>query len=92
MKDEQFLGLVKDEKLMLLVPEVRSGHIVKLTEMPIQAAINPEVQEISLRKHEGKAIMVIGKGSDDWIYSAELIDLAGPIVSTLVQKVFKKDK
>jgi hypothetical protein len=51
----------------------------------------PEAQEIDLKKHEGKAIMVRGRYGGGWIYSAEIIDLAGPILSALVQKVFSKD-
>ena len=58
--------------------------------MPMQASIPPEVQEISIKKHEGKAIMVKGRYSGGWIYSTEMIDLAGPILSALVRKVFGK--
>lgn len=58
--------------------------------MPMQAAIPPEAQEVSVKKHEGKAIMVRGHIGDGWIYSTEMIDLAGPILSALVQKVFGK--
>ena len=87
---EQFLCVVKDGKITVLLPESQAGNVVRLTEMPMQAAIAPEVQEISVRKHEGKAIMVEGRSSDGWIYSAELIDTAGPILSALVQKVFSR--
>jgi hypothetical protein len=56
----------------------------------MQAAVAPEVQEISVKTQEGKAIMVEGRSSGGWIYSAELIDTAGPILSALVQKVFRR--
>lgn len=88
--NEQFLGMVKDGKLVILVPEAQAEKAVRLTEMPMQAAIPPEVQEIALKKHESKAIMVNGHCSGDWIYSAEIIDLAGPILNALVRKVFGK--
>ena len=91
VNDEDYLGLVKDKKFLLLIPESESGNVVRLTEMPMQAAIPPEAQEIDLKKHEGKAIMVRGRCGGGWIYSAEIIDLAGPILSALVQKVFNKD-
>jgi len=87
---EQFLCVVKDGKITVLLPESQAGNVVRLTEMPMQAAIAPEVQEISVKKHEGKTIMVEGRPSDGWIYSAELIDTAGPILSALVQKVFSR--
>jgi hypothetical protein len=86
--DEQFLCMVKDGKLKILLPESESGNVVRLTEMPMQASIPPEAQEISIKKHEGKAIMVKGRYATGWIYSTEMIDLAGPILSALVHKVF----
>ena len=91
MNDEQYLGLVRDKKLLILFPESEAGNVVRLTEMPMQAALPPEAQEIDFKKHEGKAIMVRGRCGGGWIYSAEIIDLAGPILNTLVKKVFSKD-
>lgn len=88
--NEKFLCMVKDGKLTILLPESEAGNVVRLTEMPMQAAMPPEAQEISVKKHEGKAIMVEGRISGGWIYSTEMIDLAGPILSTLAQKVFGK--
>ena len=84
---EQFLCVVKDGKIEILLPESEAGNFVRLTEMPMQAALPPEAQEISVKKHEGKAIMVEGHIGGGWIYSTEMIDLAGPILSALVQKV-----
>jgi hypothetical protein len=86
--DEQFLGLVKNNKLSTALPESEAVKPVRLTEMPIQTLIPAEAQEISLKKHEGKAIMVVGRCSSDWIYSAEIIDLASPIVTALLKRYF----
>jgi hypothetical protein len=88
--NEQFLCMVNDGKLTILLPESEAGNVVRLTEMPMQAAIPPEAQEISVKKHESKTIMVAGHIGGGWIYSTEIIDLAGPILSALVQKVFSK--
>jgi hypothetical protein len=88
--NEQFLCWVNDGKLTILLPESESGNVVRLTEMPMQASMPPEAQEISVKKHEGKAIMVKGRYGGGWIYSTEMIDIAGPILSILVQKVFRK--
>jgi hypothetical protein len=85
---EQYLGLVKNSRLQLLLPESEARHDMRLTEMPMQVAIRPEVQEIAIKKHEGKAIMVLGRLSGDWIHSAEIIELASPIVTALVKKMF----
>ena len=87
---DQFLCFVKDGEIKILLPESEAGNVVRLTEMPMQAAVAPEVQEISVKKHEGKAIMVTGRSSDGWIYSAELIDTAGPILSALVKKMLSQ--
>ena len=86
----QFLCVVKDGTIVILLPESEAGNVVRLTEMPMQKAVAPEVQEISVKKHEGKAIMVEGRSSGGWIYSAELIETAGPILSALVQKAFSR--
>jgi len=75
---------------MVLLPESQAGNVVRLTEMPMQAAVAPEFQEISVKTQAGKAIMVEGRSSGGWIYSAELIDTARPILSALVQKVFSR--
>jgi hypothetical protein len=88
--NEQFLCMVNDGKLTILLPESNARHVVRLTEMPMQASMPPEAQEISVKKHEGKAIMVKGRFGGDWIYSTEMIDIASPILSALVQKVFSK--
>ncbi|MGV8175700.1 MAG: hypothetical protein ACP5OU_08375 [Methanothrix sp.] len=49
---DQFLCIVKDGKITVLLPESEAGNVVRLTEMPMQAAIAPEVQEISVKKQE----------------------------------------
>jgi hypothetical protein len=88
--DQQFLCMVKDGTITVLLPESEAGNVVRLTEMLMQKAIPSEAQEISVKKHEGKVIMFKGRYGDGWIYSTEMIDLAGPILSALVQKVFSR--
>jgi hypothetical protein len=67
VNDEAYLGLVKNKKLLNLFPESESGNVVGLTKMSIQAALPPEAQEIDLKKHEGKAIMVRSRCSGGWV-------------------------
>jgi hypothetical protein len=50
--------MVKDGKITVLYPESEAENVVRLTEIPLQAALPPEAQEISVKKHEGKAVMV----------------------------------
>ncbi len=51
MNDVGYIGLVKDKKVLILIPESETGKVMRLTEMPMQAAIPPEVHEIDLKKH-----------------------------------------
>ncbi len=90
-EDDQFLGIVEIGQLQLLQPENLAGTSVRLTGIRMQEAASPESREIDLTEYEGKAIMVRGHdGGGEWIYSAELIDKAGPILTVLVQKLFSR--
>lgn len=84
----QFLGMVENGKFQLLLPENLVGASFRLTSVRIQEAVSPESREINLVEYEGEAIMIQGLESGGWIYSAELIDEAGPILTILVQKLF----
>lgn len=61
---------------------------MRLTRMGMQAAAAPESQEIDLSPYEGKALMVQGQEGSDWLYSAEVIDEAEPILTAVVQHIF----
>jgi hypothetical protein len=52
------------------------------------ASVPPETAELDLSVYEGKAIMVHGHDGGGWIYSAMVIDQAGPILTAVVRKVF----
>jgi hypothetical protein len=54
----------------------------------MQEAMPPEARELNLAEYEGQAIMVCGHDGGGWIYSAEIIDVAGPILTAVVQQVF----
>ena len=64
------------------------GGSVRLTSLPMQAAQPPESGELDLTEYEGKAITVRGHDGGGWIYSAEVIDQAGLILTAVVQQVF----
>jgi len=92
-----FLGLVKKGKdpskglqLQLLVPDSLSGHFRRLTSIQMQEARAPEAGELDLVEYEGKIVMVSGHDGGRWIYSASIVDVAGPILTTVVNEVFKK--
>jgi hypothetical protein len=89
-EDDQFLGIVENGMFKLLHPDNLAGTSARLTGIQMQEATSPESREIDLSEFEGEAIMVQGHYGGDWIYTAELVDEAGPILTVLVQKLFSR--
>jgi hypothetical protein len=85
---DQFLGIVQLEHFQILAPDHLIGESVRLTRIQMQESVPPESRELALTEYEGQATMVRGHYGGGWIYSAEVIDLAGPILTAVVQKVF----
>ncbi|MFY1112654.1 MAG: hypothetical protein AB3K77_13385 [Methanosarcinaceae archaeon] len=52
--------------------------------------VMPEIAEIDLSKYQGKALIVLVRDGDGWIYSAEVVDQVGPILAAVVQKLFSQ--
>ena len=86
--NDLFLGIVQDGKFHSLSPKTAS---VRLTGISMQAAVAPESQELHLTEYEGSAVMVRGHDGGGWIYSAEIVDKAGPILTAVVREVFRKE-
>ena len=86
--NDQFLGIVQNGAFQCLVPHRPSGGSVRLTRIQMQEARPPESGELDLTEYEGQAIMVRGHDDGGWIYAAEVIDQAGPILTMVVQQVF----
>lgn len=85
---EMILGIVKDERLQVLLPESCRGDVVRLTRVDMVEAILPQAKEISLSDYEGGAILVAGRPSAGWVYRAEVVEVAGSILTLTVQKLF----
>lgn len=94
MNNYWFLGIVQNDQFKLLrsehasLSEPTSGDSFRLTSIARQAAESPESGEIDLVKYGGSAIMVRGIDGEGWIYSAVVVDQAGPILTAVVQQVF----
>jgi hypothetical protein len=89
MNGNDFLGIVQNGEFKVSVPDPGSLNVpVRLTSISMQESVPPESGEIELTEYEGKAIMVQGHGGGGWIYSASVIDQAGPILTAVVQQVF----
>jgi hypothetical protein len=81
------LGLVRDGQLRLSVPSGRDYSHARLTGIQPEAGQPPETSEIDLTPYEGQAIMVRGFDLGAWIYAAEIIDTAGPILTAVVERL-----
>ncbi len=88
--NDQFIGVVRDREFSPLVPQSFSGSSVRLTSIAMQEAQSPEVHELDLTEYEGSALMVSGHHGGSWIYSADIVDRAGPILTAVVQRVFSQ--
>jgi hypothetical protein len=90
---DKFLGLVENGRFSILMPRPQCCT-VKLTRIEKPASIAEELaasHEINLSEYEGKALMVTGvlpehKG---WLYEANVIDQASPILTEVVKELFK---
>lgn len=86
----RFIGVVDAGEFLIFDPPNASGKIARLTRISIQEAVPPENGEINISGYEGRAIMVCGREDGGWIYSSKIVDQAGPIVASLVEKVFSR--
>lgn len=89
-KNMQFFGMVRNGEFTIFAPQRREGDSVKLTTIQVQEARPPESEEIDISEYEGKIIEVSGEDSGDWIYSAKVVEEAGPVLSDFLKKVFCK--
>lgn len=89
---EKLLGIVQDDRFSVLLPRSQCCT-VKLIRIARPSSIADELaasHEIDLAELEGRAIMVTGvlperKG---WLYEANVIDQAGPILTEVVKETF----
>ena len=86
--NEESLGIVQDGLFYVLPPRGAEGIAARLTTIQMSAAMAPEMHKPDLTPYEGQAIMVQGHASGGWIYSARVIDQAGPILTAVVRQVF----
>ena len=82
------IGVVQDGTFWILEPAAFAGTSARLTGIAMHEARTPESQEIDLAPYEGCAIMVRGHNGGGWIYSAEVIDQGGTLLTALVQHAY----
>ena len=81
---DQHLGIVEGGEFRTLLPLTETP--VRLTRIAVQEARSPESDEIDLRRYEGRALLIKGSDQGGWIYRAEIVEVAGPILTMVVQE------
>ncbi|NIM17601.1 MAG: hypothetical protein GTO45_36770 [Candidatus Aminicenantes bacterium] len=91
---EQFLGMVRKGVFHILAPQGFENRPMRLTGIQITEAAGPEAEEIDLSDYEDKVIVVNGhtQGGGSWIYSAEVAEEAGPVVSNFLETYFSEEE
>ena len=88
MNNHGYIGMVFNGQFRPLVTEKETTTLLRLTTINAQAAQSPDSAEVSLAPYEGTAIMVRGIDKGEWIYSATVVEQAGPILTAVVNRVF----
>jgi hypothetical protein len=83
-----YLGIVEIERFKLLLPESKAGTYRRLTTLASTDHQPPELHELNLSEYEGQVVLVRGAADGDWIWSAEVVEVAGLITSMLVRHLF----
>jgi N-acetylmuramoyl-L-alanine amidase len=90
--NEQVFGMVRNGGFYVFAPQHLEGKTVKLTTAAMDDSQRPESNEIDLSMYKEKIIEVNGIYSGDWIYSARVVEEAGPVLTDFLKKVFLKEE
>jgi len=90
--NEQFFGIVRNGEFYVFTPQHLEGATVKLTTTWIEEPHATESGVIDLTEFEGKIIEVSGLDKGKCIYSAKVVEEAGPVLSEFLRRVFLKDE
>lgn len=90
--NEQIFGMVRNGGFYVFAPQHLEGKTVKLTTVGLNESRPPENSEIDLSMYKEKIIEVNGFDSGGWIYSARVVEEAGPVLADFLKKVFLKDE
>lgn len=86
--NEQFFGIVRNGEFYVFAPQNLEGTTVKLTTVRLEESHSPENGIINISQFEGKIIEVRGRDSGEWIYSAKVMEEAGPVLSDFLKRIF----
>jgi len=86
--NDSLIGIVRDGKLAVLWPPGRIHETMRLTSIAVYESVPPEHGESVLLDYEGRTVMVSGHSDSGWLYSAQVVDTAGPLLAEVVKHVF----
>jgi hypothetical protein len=85
--DEQItIGIVKEGRFVTLPARQK----LRLTRIAMQAAMSPTAGEVDLKPFEGSLLAVEGRGGDEWIYSANVVERAGKTIAAAVAEIVER--
>ena len=85
----QFVGIVHNGQFRRLALDGEVGDPLRLTQVEPVATLTPDTGALDLTRYEGSVLMVRGYDQPgEWVYAAEVIDVAGPILTMVVQRLF----
>ena len=85
--ETRWLGEVREGRFRLLAPRASLEGGTRFTRIPMQAAQSPESGELDLGALEGRVVLVRGRASGGWVYSAEVLQVLGAPVSFLITRL-----
>ena len=91
---DQVLGIVENSAFYRIPIKGKTHEPTKLTTIKITEAIHPDACPLNLSRYEGLVIVVNGHDRDGYIWEANVVEQAGPSLSSLLRKTFgfKGDK
>jgi hypothetical protein len=88
LKVERLLGIVRNGEFLVLRKKGPTGNPLRLTTIMITEARAPV--QLNLTEYEGRAILVSGYTSGGFVYQANIVDRAGPIVTATIMKLLSE--
>ena len=88
---QSLVGVVENNAFVPVLPKAGIAPL-RLTAIARMEARPPESAEIHLLDMEGQAVLVTGIVDGTWIYRANVIETAGPILSAVVHDLRRRQQ
>ena len=89
---KRFLGIVRRDlgelKFFVLDPPSEIHGPLFLTQIQRQESVSPESRPLRLDEYENSMMLVEGFPNSNILYSADVVEVAGPILTKVLEKVY----